>query len=107
MSTATMQSKPFYTALTGDTKPVTMLIWFALLVLVLHWQSILWMIRPGTEIKKAVPPPIEVTLLAVPLKQADVVEPPRPTPPEPKKTPPPPKPKPKPVVKPKPLPGKT
>lgn len=95
--------KPFFTTSTGDTNPMTMLVWFTLLALALHIKSVYWLSQPAAIIKKT--HPIEMTLLAVPLKTA-AVEPIKPKPIDPPKKPPPlkakPKPQPKPLPKPKP-----
>lgn len=67
----TSLKKTFLTTSTGDTNPTIMLVWFTLLALALHIKSVYWLSQPTTIIKKT-PPPIEMTLLAIPLKTADV-----------------------------------
>lgn len=95
--------KTFLTPSTGNTNPIIMLVWFTLLALALHIKSVYWLSQPAATIKKTTPP-VEMTLLAVPLKMADV-DPIKPKPIDPpKKKPPPPKAKPKPQPKPKPEP---
>ena len=91
--------------LMSEANPIRMLLWLSLLVAALHFKSWYWLIHLQLPSVNKEPPPPEITLLAVPLKQAEVV-PEKPKPivkPEPKPLPPKPKPKPEPVVKPKPV----
>ncbi len=85
--------------LMSEANPIRMLLWLSLLVAALHFKSWYWLIHlPLPSVNKEPPPP-EITLLAVPLKQAEVV-PEKPNPlvkPEPKPLPPKPKPKPEPA----------